>query len=138
MELDDIPCLSARWSASHAKHIMHYIIVALCKKYILVSYILVGVAFKWLVSETPYLVHEAAKAPHVTGCGVYFFRCKACSNQTVLGTAIGSVSAIVHTVNCSLYLWGSPLDRDLASMRHIVGALIQVTRHPKVTDLQYK
>ena len=30
----------------------------------------VGVSLKWLVSETPYLVHEAAKAPHVTGCGI--------------------------------------------------------------------
>ena len=33
-------------------------------------YLLVGVALEWLVSETPYLVHEAAKAPHITGCGV--------------------------------------------------------------------
>ena len=22
------------------------------------------------MSETPYLIHEAAKAPHITGCGV--------------------------------------------------------------------
>jgi len=30
----------------------------------------IGVLFKWFVSETPYLIHEAPKAPHITGCGV--------------------------------------------------------------------
>ena len=34
------------------------------------SYVCVGVRLKGFVSETPYLIHEAAKAPHVTGCGV--------------------------------------------------------------------
>ena len=26
--------------------------------------------FKWFVSQTPYLIHECTKAPHITGCGV--------------------------------------------------------------------
>ena len=30
----------------------------------------VCVLFKWFVSETPYLIHDTAKAPHVTGSGV--------------------------------------------------------------------
>ena len=33
-------------------------------------YLRVGVLFKWFVSETPYLVHETPKTPHVTGCRV--------------------------------------------------------------------
>ena len=30
----------------------------------------ISVSFKWFVSETPYLIHEASKAPRITGCGV--------------------------------------------------------------------
>ena len=30
----------------------------------------VGVSLKWLVSQAPYLVHESAIAPHITGSGV--------------------------------------------------------------------
>ena len=30
----------------------------------------VGVPLKWFVSQAPYLVHESAIAPHVTGSGV--------------------------------------------------------------------
>ena len=30
----------------------------------------VGVPLKWLVSQTPYLIHESAIAPHITGSGV--------------------------------------------------------------------
>ena len=30
----------------------------------------VGVALKWFVSQTPYLVHETSKTPHITGCRV--------------------------------------------------------------------
>ena len=30
----------------------------------------IGVPFKWFVSQTPYLVHESAIAPHITGRGV--------------------------------------------------------------------
>ena len=26
--------------------------------------------FKWFMSKTPYLVHDTAKAPHITGSGV--------------------------------------------------------------------
>ena len=34
--------------------------------------ILVCVLFKWFVSETPYLIHDTTKAPHITGSGVLF------------------------------------------------------------------
>ena len=36
------------------------------------SYLLVGVALKWFVSQTPYLIHETSKTPYITGCGVLF------------------------------------------------------------------
>ena len=32
--------------------------------------LLVVVAFKWFVSQTPYLIHDHPIAPHITGCGV--------------------------------------------------------------------
>ena len=35
-----------------------------------VMYLTVTVRLKWFVSQTPYLIHEHAKAPHITGCGV--------------------------------------------------------------------
>ena len=35
-----------------------------------IAHICITVFFKWFVSETPYLIHEAPKAPHITGCGV--------------------------------------------------------------------
>ena len=73
------------------------------------TYILVGVSLKWLVSETPYLVHEAAKAPHVTGCGVLL------------------------VVEC---LRSRPLDGDLATTCEVIALLLQVSRHPKITDLR--
>jgi hypothetical protein len=38
--------------------------------FLMISYIWVGVAFKWFVSETPYLIHDTPKAPYITGRGV--------------------------------------------------------------------
>ena len=34
------------------------------------SYFWISMIFKWLVSKTPYLIHDTTKAPHVTGSGV--------------------------------------------------------------------
>ena len=31
----------------------------------------VGAGFEWFVSETPYLIHDTTKAPHITGSGVF-------------------------------------------------------------------
>ena len=56
--------------------------------------------FKWGVSETPYLIHEAPKAPHITGCGVLL---------VVEG------------------LWGCPLDWNLPSFGEVVALLRQIT-----------
>ena len=35
-----------------------------------VVYLWIGEILKWLVSHTPYLIHESSKAPHITGSGV--------------------------------------------------------------------
>ena len=35
-----------------------------------VAYLIVSMAFKWLVSQTPYLVHDHSKTPHITSTGV--------------------------------------------------------------------
>ena len=37
---------------------------------IILLYMSIIVAFKRLVTETPYLIHSASKAPHITGSGV--------------------------------------------------------------------
>ena len=34
------------------------------------AYIAIAVIFKRFVSETPYLIHDTTKAPHITGSGV--------------------------------------------------------------------
>ena len=31
------------------------------------AYINIGELLKWFVSKTPYLIHDTAKAPHITG-----------------------------------------------------------------------
>ncbi len=33
-------------------------------------YLHIRESFKWFVSQTPYLVHDTTKAPHITGCRV--------------------------------------------------------------------
>jgi len=34
------------------------------------THLLIGIALKWFVSQTPYLVHQNTIAPHITGSGV--------------------------------------------------------------------
>ena len=74
----------------------------------LLTYIMVGIAFKGFVSEAPYLIEETAIAPHVTGSRVLFVR-----NS----------------------LWSRPLDWYFATVRHIVVVLFKITRHPKIRNL---
>ena len=71
--------------------------------------LLVGHAFKRLVSETPYLVEDTAVAPDITGGGVL------AEDES---------------------LWSCPLERDLPSLRHVVVIFNQVPSHTKVTYLQ--
>ena len=33
-------------------------------------YLNIGILFKWLMSKTPYLIHDTTKTPHITGSGV--------------------------------------------------------------------
>ena len=47
------------------------------------SHLIISVPFIWLVSKTPYLIHDHSKAPHITGCGVLL---KVQSLQTVTTT----------------------------------------------------
>ena len=56
--------------------------ISILKKYLLIVsqstlqktcrdvHLRVGVALKWFVSQTPYLIHETPETPHITGCGV--------------------------------------------------------------------
>ena len=37
---------------------------------IMCSNLRIAISFKWFVSETPYLIHDTTKAPHITGSGV--------------------------------------------------------------------
>ena len=36
----------------------------------MMKYLNIGVGFEWFVPETPYLIHDTTKAPHITGSGI--------------------------------------------------------------------
>ena len=84
----------------------------------------VAIAFKWLVSKTPYLIHQTPKSPHITGCGVLLIVQSLRTQMAVAGLELLQFDFI--------YLWSCPFHRDLASMRYIVGRLLQVTGHTKI------
>ena len=76
-------------------------------KTFIVMYLNISQISKRLVSQTPYLIEQTSIAPHITGSGVLL------------------------EVDC---FWGSPLHRDLTTMRDIASS--QVTCHPKITNLK--
>ena len=41
------------------------------KKLQLSAHLIIGKISKWSVSQTPYLIHDTTKAPHITGSGVF-------------------------------------------------------------------
>ena len=95
-----------------------------------VSYNLcVGMLLKWFVSETPYLIHDTAVAPHITGSGVLL---------VVEGLPwITQIIALNYLAFPRfLYLRSCPLYWYFSSMRNIVVFVHQISRHSKVTDLK--
>ena len=76
--------------------------------------------FEWGVSETPYLIHDTTKAPHITGSGVLpEVECLPCMIRVhLLQSKLGSVNT---------HLWGSPFYGNFPSMRDIVISVSKVT-----------
>lgn len=95
-------------------------------------YLLVGVSFKWLVSKTPYLIHNYSKAPHITCSGVFLI-----VESLQWYTINDTMGYTVLSSQCEVpYLWSCPLDWDLPTMCNVIVIVEQVTRHAKVTDLK--
>ena len=67
----------------------------------------ISVLFKWFVPQTPYLVHDTTKAPHITGC---------------------REGLVIECLRCC------PLDWNHAPLCHI--EIFNLSRHSKISYLQ--
>ena len=94
------------------------------------SYINIGEFLKWFVSETPYLIHDTTKAPHITGTGVvlvvYGLKQKFRKREINFHVFLRRIFIA--------YLWGCPFHWYLSPMGDVV-TVIHHPRHPKIAYL---
>ncbi len=83
--------------------------------------------FEWGMPQTPYLIHDTTKAPHITGSGVLL----------IVNCLLKSIKTLHSRTSFqdSTHLWSSPLNRNLSSMRDVVICISKITCHPKVSNL---
>ena len=74
------------------------------------AYLSIGECTKWLVSQWPYLIEEAAIAPDITGSGI---------------------PAIVKG------LWSCPLNWNLSPLGNIVVFVLEILRETKISNLKF-
>ena len=71
---------------------------------------------KWFVSETPYLIHDTTKAPHITGSGVLLV-----VDGQMRGTHTKHDDHSCHMLQLKLYsIYYMPLESKFADLANLV------------------